>query len=310
MFANTLPNWRWSIKTTRIIHQIVKLVCLTYFRRVHQLTLIPLFSNWISTLLYILALTNHKRTGLTLLHLKGAYLIIKGSFLFSSNNWSIKKFKGLLKWWYLSSLFLAFYSFIIIKIVFLVHNNHLNWLLWFPWYWTHFLKIGFVVAGSYYKLQYIKLEKEKNLEKKNQIDAYKKHLTQFLKKWIQSRFGFNSTPTGYCVVENSIIWILKISDVWKDIFFCTISFIYYPDFYAFTKMLGISFLNILRTFNFICKSIVKDFSYYKIYFIIDQQKARNFVQYTEGLSNPPSLPFYATQIINPFSQLNDISQSR
>ena len=32
--------------------------------------------------------------------------------------------------------------------------------------------------------------------------------------------------------------------------------------------------------------------------MIDQQKARNFVHYSECLSNP--LPFYATQIINPF----------
>ena len=36
----------------------------------------------------------------------------------------------------------------------------------------------------------------------------------------------------------------------------------------------------------------------KIYFIIDQQIARHFVQYSECLSHP--LPFYATQIINPF----------
>ena len=36
----------------------------------------------------------------------------------------------------------------------------------------------------------------------------------------------------------------------------------------------------------------------KKYFIIDQQIARNFVQYSECLSN--LLPNYETQIINPF----------
>ena len=36
----------------------------------------------------------------------------------------------------------------------------------------------------------------------------------------------------------------------------------------------------------------------KRYFIIDQQIERYFVQYSESLSN--LLPFYATQLINPF----------
>ena len=36
----------------------------------------------------------------------------------------------------------------------------------------------------------------------------------------------------------------------------------------------------------------------KIYFIVNQQKARYFVHYSECLSNP--LPFYATKMINPF----------
>ena len=43
----------------------------------------------------------------------------------------------------------------------------------------------------------------------------------------------------------------------------------------------------------------------KRYFIIDQQIARHFVQYSEFLSNP--LPFYAEQIIDPF--LNHGSQT-
>ena len=61
--------------------------------------------------------------------------------------------------------------------------------------WTHFLKIRIVVAGggfySYFKLQCIKLDKEKkNLREKNQFYAYKKHLRQFLKMgsvpfWVQ-----------------------------------------------------------------------------------------------------------------------------
>ena len=39
----------------------------------------------------------------------------------------------------------------------------------------------------------------------------------------------------------------------------------------------------------------------KRYFIIDQQLARQFVEYSECLYNhPPPLPFYATPIINPF----------
>ena len=60
--------------------------------------------------------------------------------------------------------------------------------------WTHFLKIGFMVAGggfySYYNLEGIKLDKGKKIKKKNQFYAYKKHLTQFLKMdsipvWVQ-----------------------------------------------------------------------------------------------------------------------------
>ena len=42
-------------------------------------------------------------------------------------------------------------------------------------------------------------------------------------------------------------------------------------------------------------------SRYKRYSIIDQQVAPHFVHYSECLSNP--LPFYATQIINPFLTL-------
>ena len=43
----------------------------------------------------------------------------------------------------------------------------------FPWYWTHFLKIGFVVAGggfySYYNLQCIKLDKENRIQEKKWV---------------------------------------------------------------------------------------------------------------------------------------------
>ena len=51
-----------------------------------------------------------------------------------------------------------------------------------------------MVAGggfnSYYNFKYIKLDKEKSQEKKKQFNAYKKHLTQFLKMgsiliWVQ-----------------------------------------------------------------------------------------------------------------------------
>ena len=59
-------------------------------------------------------------------------------------------------------------------------------------HWIEPTFFGFVVTGggffSYYNLQCIKLDKRiKNLRKKSV-------LTQFL-KWVQSRVGFNFTPT-------------------------------------------------------------------------------------------------------------------
>ena len=55
---------------------------------------------------------------------------------------------------------------------------------------------------------------------------------------------------------------------------------------------------------YISISIIKLANQSKIYFIIDQQIARAFVHYSECISIP--LPFYTTQIINPF--LNSSSQ--
>ena len=46
---------------------------------------------------------------------------------------------------------------------------------------------------------------------------------------------------------------------------------------------------------------------FKRYFLIDQQKARPFVHFSEYLSDP--LPFYATQLINYF-QFKDLTQSQ
>ena len=46
-------------------------------------------------------------------------------------------------------------------------------------------------------------------------------------------------------------------------------------------------------------SHIKPLGNYKRYFIIDQQIARHLVSYSICLYQPP-LPFYVTQIINPF----------
>ena len=59
-----------------------------------------------------------------------------------------------------------------------------------------------MVAGggfySYYNLQYIKLYKENNnSRKKKTVLCIQKTFHAVFKKWFQSRFGFNSTPTLY-----------------------------------------------------------------------------------------------------------------
>ena len=50
---------------------------------------------------------------------------------------------------------------------------------------------------------------------------------------------------------------------------------------------------------YLSQNLIMKFKEYKnkIYFVIDQQMARHFVQYSECLSK--TLPNYATQIINP-----------
>ena len=56
---------------------------------------------------------------------------------------------------------------------------------------------------------------------------------------------------------------------------------------------ALMFVKFVKTFSF---SPSKDL--YKRYFIINQQIARHFVQYSECLYHP--LPFYVTPIINSF----------